>query len=465
MPFFAIGYWPPFFYVLEAAWMALFGYHRDTVLLLPALLAALLSGTIFWLLKDRLAPSAAFLAGCLLLLTPAMLWSSGLIMVDITFALFCFWTALAFARWVDTGSARAALLTGLMASISLLTKINAIHLILLPVFVLLITGRWRLVLRSTFWLIPAVMAVLWGPWMLYARKFVNIGFGGLFRPDVPHIAIGAGRALFENLGWLLIPILAGGVIALRKARFDTSALVCAMLPVCYLVFLLAARVDIEGRFLVPILAPSMVLVGISLGALSERFARTPVPRNRLETALVGVILVACAATLGRRIPTPPTNQVRPVVEFIRGRGGPEDASILVPSDAEGPFIAELASDEKRRPLRFMIRPNKLLAIIDWNGGSYQARFQTPEEMISLFDRLPVRYTVIAAQMDNHTRAHDRLLRRTLDTHPERWSPLKAPPGPWLVYERIDGRAVETAQTVAILRQYLNDRLLAFSPGP
>jgi hypothetical protein len=202
-----------------------------------------------------------------------------------------------------------------------------------------------------------------------------------------------------------------------------------------------------------------------VGALSERFARARMPANWIETVLAAAILVSFAATVGRQLPKPPKNQVRPVIEFIRELGGPEDASILVPSEAEGPFIAELAADEKHRPLRFMIRPNKLLAIIDWNGGVYQSRYQTPEEMVSLFDRLPVRYTVIADQMDSHTRAHDRLLRTVLDTHPERWIRLNAPPGPWLVYERINGRTLEAAQTAAILRQYLTERLLELSPTP
>ncbi len=31
LPFIAIGYWPPFFYVMEALWMALFGFHRSAV--------------------------------------------------------------------------------------------------------------------------------------------------------------------------------------------------------------------------------------------------------------------------------------------------------------------------------------------------------------------------------------------------------------------------------------------------
>ena len=463
LPFFGIGYWPPFFYVLEAVWMAFFGFHRATVLLLPALLAALLSGTIFWLLRDRLGAPAAFLAGCLLLLTPALLVSNTLIMVDNAFALFCFWAGLAFGRWIDTGSVRAALLTGLLAALCLLTKINSIYLILLPPLIFLILGRWRLLLMRTFWIIPAVVAVLWGPWIFYTRKMISIGFGGLVRPDVLNIATGVSLALLNNLGWILILVLAGGAIALRNARSDTSALVCAVLPVCYLVFLLAARVEIENRFLIPILAPSVVLAGIALGAFSGKLTWMRLPPIGIATVLSAVVLLSQASTLKGFTKSPP-NPVRTVVEYIRERDRSEDAAVLVPSDAEGPFIAEFAGDEKHRPLRFMVRPNKLLSIIDWNGGSYQARFHEPAELISLFDGLPIRYTIISSSIDDRSRPDDRLLASTMDAHPERWKRLDAPPGRWLVYERIDGRTATPDQMADILSTFLTDRLKPLSPG-
>lgn len=462
LPFFGIGYWPPFFYAMEAVWMALFGFHRAAVLLLPALVAAFLSGTIFWLLRDRLGAPAAFLTGCLLLFTPALLESNALIMVDNAFALFGFWAALAFGRWIDTGSVRAALLTGLLTAFCLLTKINAIYLILLLPLILLILGRWRLLLLRSFWVIPAVVAVLWGPWIFYTRNLVSIGFGGLARPDLWHIATGAGLALLSNLGWILILVLAGGVLALRKRRLDTSGLVCVLLPVCYLVFLLAARVEIENRFLIPILAPSMVLAGVAVGAISEKLVWLRLRPGGIATALSAVMLVSYAATLKGFTKSSP-NSVRPVVEYIRERDASEDAAVLVPSDAEGPFIAEFAADEKHRPLRFMVRPNKLLSIIDWNGGSYQARFHSPAELISLFDGLPIRYTIISESINDRSRPDDRLLASTLNAHPERWKRLDAPVGRWLVYERIDGRTATPGQMADILSTFL-DRLKPLSPG-
>ncbi len=143
-------------------------------------------------------------------------------MVDNAFTLFCFWAALAFGKWIDTGSARAAFLTGLLAALGLLTKINSIYLILLPPLTFLILGCWRLLLRRTFWIIPAVVAVLWGPWIFYTRKMISIGFGGLLRPDVPHLALSISLALRNNPRLdSLFGFLAGGILT-RSGRRDST---------------------------------------------------------------------------------------------------------------------------------------------------------------------------------------------------------------------------------------------------
>jgi hypothetical protein len=452
-PFFAVGYWPPFFYVLEAGWMAMFGADRAIVLLLPALIAALLSGTIFCLLRERLGIPGAFLVGGLLLLTPAVVWSNRLIMVDTTFGLLSLWAGLAFARWLDTGSLQAALLTGLFISLSLLTKINSIYLLLLLPLVFLLTGRWSRLPGRTFWVIPACVAFFWGPWIFQTRKLLDAGkVWSLARVNTAQIAIGINRALLDNLGWLLVLVLLGAAVILRHERRNSSLLVCVLLPPCYLAFLLAARVEIESRFLVPILAPSIVLAGMALAAISGRLASARMPAHWIAAGLAGVMLIAFSATFPAEFRKQPRGRIRAVVDYIRLRGGPQDASILVPHDAEGPFIAEFAT-QKSFPLRFIVRPTKLLAITDWNGGVYKARYQTPEEILSLFDRLPLHYTVVTSQSDQ-SRPDIELLKSTLDSHPERWRPLPKPPGQWLVYERIDGRKASQAQINTILHQYL-----------
>jgi hypothetical protein len=457
-PFLAVGYWPPLFYGIEGAWMLMFGYQRATVLLLVALVAALLSGTIFQLLTPHLGRVAAFLFGLTFLMTPAAQWSNRLIMVDTTFTLLTWWAALAFAVWAETESPGDALITGLLAAGALLTKINSMYLFLLPIAFVLVTRRWSLLRRFSFWIIPTTVTAIWGPWYFLTRDLMAIGFGGIAYPSVLSIVAAVGRTLVDNLAWLVLLLLGGMVYVFRCARTDYRLLVCMLLPVCYAIFLVAARVAIEGRFLLPILAPSMVLAGIAVSRLAAKWAWPGLSAGRLGVLLAAAGVAAFAALPGVERDTKASDPVRPVVDSLSGRGAPEDISVLVPSIAEGPFIAEFAMNDRRRPARLLVRPLKLLSRITWNGGSYQQLFHDPDELVNLFDRFPVQYTILAPEPCHNCFPADELLRKTLRSHPERWTPISAPGDAWDIYQRTDGKQLPAAAMENLAGQILNPRL-------
>lgn len=462
MPFLAIGYWPPLFYVLEGFWMTAFGYERFTALLFPALVAAFLCATCFWLLVPYLGRTGAFLSGVVLLFIPAVQWSNCLVMVDTTLALVCLWAGLAFARWAKTGSPRTALMAGLLTAAGLLIKINAIYLTSVFFVFFLITKRWALLRRPSFWIMPGVIAAVWAPWILNTWRLTQIGWGGLERQQLLAVAAGLGRLLIHEMSFLLPLALWGAVHILRRERDNYFLLICVLSPVCYALFLVAARIDVEGRFLLPIVSPSIVLAGIGLNELALRFERPELPARRLRPLLCAICVAGFVAIVGVHQHIPLGNQVRPVVEFLRSRGTPEQVSVLVPSDGEGPFIAEFAMRDKQRPARLLVRPVKLLATVAWNGGSYHARYQTQADVVGLFDTFPIRYTVVPVELGAHTFPHDHLLKETLEAHPERWTRVSAPPGPWLVYERADGRSLPPSQMEAIAREVLGPRIGYFS---
>jgi Dolichyl-phosphate-mannose-protein mannosyltransferase len=458
LPFMAVGYWPPMFYVLEGLWMAALGYQRSTVLWLPGLSAALLAGTCFWLLERRLGRAGAFLFGLLFLMIPAVQWSNRLVMVDTTFTLFCWWAGIAFGIWAGNGSRWAALAAGLLAAAGLLTKINSVYLFLLPPLFFLVTGRWRLLRQRSFWLIPAVVAVLWGPWILKTQGLTMIGYGGYAFTSVLSVAIELIRALLDNLLWLALLAGIGMVSIWKRRRQDSVLLVCALLPLCYAAFLLAVRAGVEARFLLPVIAPAMVVAGIGLEEVARKLASRRLPATRLATLVAAVSVAAFGAVAGIERHELAANPVRPVAEFLAGRGSPEESSVLVPSNAEGPFIAEFAMHDARRPVRLLVRPLKLLAQVDWSASSYRELYQTPAELVALFDRFPVRYLVVPAKLDSHCFPHDQLLKETLESHAERWRRLHAPGDSWLVYERIDGRRLPPAEMEAYAREVLQSRL-------
>jgi hypothetical protein len=144
------------------------------------------------------------------------------------------------------------------------------------------------------------------------------------------------------------------------------------------------------------------------------------------------------------------------------RAGPQIISILVPSNAEGPFIAEFAMHDQRRLNRLLVRPLKLLFRVDWNGGSYQPLFHTADELLNLLDEFPVQYTIVAAEPCRNCYPEDALLRDTLRTHPERWARISATGDNWVIYQRSDGKQLTAAALEAVARQVLGPRLASLS---
>jgi hypothetical protein len=134
----------------------------------------------------------------------------------------------------------------------------------------------------------------------------------------------------------------------------------------------------------------------------------------------------------------------------------------VPSNAEGPFIAEFAMHDAHRPVRVLVRPLKLLASVDWSSNSYQALFRTPADLVALFDRFPVRFLIVPVKLDRGCFPHDALLKETCDSHPERWRRLASPGDSWAVYERADSRRLPPAEMEAFARQVLSSRLKSVS---
>ena len=438
--------------------MTAFGYQRTTVLWLPALAAALLAGTCFWLLTPRLGRAGAFLFGLLFLLLPSVQWSNRLIMVDTTFTVLSWWAALAFGLWVRTSSRGAALAAGFLAAAALLTKINSVYLFAVPVLFFLVTHGWSRLREGSFWVIPAVILAIWGPWILATHGLIGIGFGGLPHFDPLVVAAELGRMLLKDLLWFALVAVLGAVHVLRRERGNPALVICIILPLCYAAMLVASRMEVESRFLAPILAPTVVLAGIGTADLATYLARFRLPAGAVRVGLAVLSVGGFAAVTGMPWPAPPKNAVRPVVDFLRSRGAPEQGSVLVPSNAEGPFIAEFAMRDQRRPARLLARPLKLLATVDWTLHSYHPRFQTTADLVALFDSFPLRYTVVPAELSGRCYPHDRLLKEMLRLHPERWTAVAAPPGPWQVYERTDGRSLLPAEMEAFARKILSARL-------
>src|SRR6202165_1195147 len=79
----AFGHWPPVFYVLQAAWMLVFGVSRTSVLCLMLVTTAMLGATLYTVVKRSDSWLAGLAAAALFICLPLVQAYSGVVLADI----------------------------------------------------------------------------------------------------------------------------------------------------------------------------------------------------------------------------------------------------------------------------------------------------------------------------------------------------------------------------------------------
>jgi Dolichyl-phosphate-mannose-protein mannosyltransferase len=420
LPYFAIGYWPPLFYVVEGLWMSAVGYSRSDVLLLLALIAALIAATIFAVTRSSLGIAGAFLCAVLFLLLPDVLSNNFMVMTDTMVALFSFWSVLALARYFETGGYRYSILFAVLASCTIMTKYSGGFLVLLPPLGLLIGKRWDLLRRASFWLQPVVVAVLCAPWALYTKQFAILGFASYIK-----LGFFAGLLHYLHL-WtrefgLLSILLFGAWIyqAIFLAKADALRLLLWLHPMAVLLFQSFAPIGVETRYLIPALAPLIVLLAFALAHLPNWYGPA-----------VLAVTVACYSVVSLPNSRRPANMVRYAAEaIIRRSGGTRQSLVYVPADAEGPMIAEFAMRDTKRPVRILARTNKLLAQMDWLGSYYRSNYQQPSDLEQFFVENAPDLVILHPRSSGAGQfPHERLLEATIHDYPACWELLESTAG-------------------------------------
>lgn len=372
-----IGHWPPGFYVLQAAWMLLFGVARDSMLLLMAFFQAAFVTAFVWWAKRILPMPYALACGLLLLTVPLAQVSSRSLMGETPMALLVLAAAAAWCRYLQNGRAAASGAFGMLASMALLTKGTGIVLAPLPPLTALFTGRARWLARGAFWLPAAIVLVLCGLW--YAR--------------VP-------GALHEEVAWL------GGLMFLPQRIPESLAFLTDQLtPLVALASLLGlglrVRDALRGEPLDPVWSVAAAVLAASI--LFRAVVAVWEPRHLLMSL---PWLLLFAADAARRVSARPgafgraagalsllTLLLLPLWNITRtppkARLGLREAAgaiiespqltgvdVLVVSDLRGESAttAEFAMRE-RRPGRRVLRASNLLAQTSFLGDQYQPKFR------------------------------------------------------------------------------------------
>lgn len=413
-PKISIGHWPPAYYgilglvflVLPPTLPVIF-----TVNVLFAALPALGVAAALAMLADR----RAALAGALVYaVTPLVLEGHVMFMADqpLTACLVAA-TAVWIAFSVRPGWG-SALGFALLAATAVLIKGNGWLVVFIPVFHILLTANWKLLLSVRLYVAAALAAAIVVPWYMLTAKIAADGFN--YQAGLPY----ATKALLYNLqalGRNVTPV--GGPLALyaivaefRARRADPArwTIVSAAISLLLATLLLQSLVpvDIVERYMAPAL-PAVVVLAV-LGAVRLiSLVGAPAP------ALAGVALAAVMAApgivhLAQRAPKADTGiaavtdrlaAAKPVITVIDGS-----------ASTEGWFIADMAVHD--RALRgYVVRASKLLADSNFMGTTYSLKYRDTADVLAELHRLGVQHVVIVREGGKDAYPHSAQMREAL----------------------------------------------------
>ncbi len=428
----ALGHWPPFFYVVQAAWTLSFGPSRTSVLLLMSVLTALWAGMLYQAVRADFGDGMGLAMALLLPALPLVQQGTDLLMADTLTGLLCLGAVLLFGKFLDTGRWRSALAFGVVASLAILTKGSGLLLGLVPPLAVVLGRRFGVLKRPAFWCVPVVVAVLCGPWYVAT---VGLAHNGFARPTpglhftVPAVSFyGLGLVQMTGVGVFAVAVLGLFVKVVRpwwlgsvEGKWATAAALLAAL----LAFHVTVPVGFESRYLLPAAPLLLMFVAAGMTWLAGRLpARWPAA-GRLGG--VGLVVALLFAVETFTVPTRPWHGFGPVARELIARPDLRGATLLVSSDprGEGAFIAEVAGEEER-PGHTVLRGSKLLGDGDWLGIGYEPLYRTPEALARSLTQAGVSLVVVdTSAPPTADLEHHRMLIDVLEADPRHWRLMSA----------------------------------------
>lgn len=438
----ALGHYPPGFYVWEALWMLCFGPSRISLMLMMATQTAFLGFLVSLALWRLLPPGPPAperrpdyavmllvpLGPVILLLLPIIQLYSSMVMSDLFLALLALLAALVYGRYLDQGRSMEGIIFALIASAAIMTKGSGLFLALVPPMALVITRQWLLLKRVSFWIPPVLVAVLCAPWILFTYHITHDGMAG--PPSVGYTmnaAVLLSGGLIEVAGWALVLTALAGFISrlvipwLRKERVSGGWAVIGTMPLALCIFYSLIPAGYDPRYLLPALAPLVVLALAGVRDLCAWAIKPPVtsPRRQAITATAALTLAIGIAVEKFDPPEVSFSGFGPAAQHLLNTA--DAGEVLISSDArgEGAFISEIAMRDRRtHPDRQLIRrASKVLAESDWMGRGYTLAFESPEELLAFFQNTQINFIVLDHSVPQHLiPSHHEQLQETIRDH-------------------------------------------------
>ena len=428
----AIGHWPPLFYLIEAIWFLLFSPSSASVLLLMALFSSSLAFILYQVVRKRFGERIGFFTAFLLLTVPFIQQYSGVVMLEIPSAFFAFLSLLYYGRYLNKENNRDAVIFGIFASLTILTKPIGLALALVPLLSVLMTRRYRLLSRLSFWLPVVIVGVACAPWYLFSLEMAKKGMieeslslHQIFPTVLIYLQslsgiIGIGLILFISIGFsvFMASILSrsnGG----NGVWIANGAFIIGLWGFICVVTVHAP----EERHLCVMLPSAFMFLAAGICKSAKIFRVFPaslgVKRSFASGTAVLIFIFEIFA-----IPSNAFVGFAPVVQdTLLTNPKFKDSVMLIASDprGEGAFIAEVASSEKR-PGHVVLRASKFLTDSNWNGDEFEIYFNTTEDIAKALENIPV--GIVAIDLSTPVQAERResevLLLETLESSSEKW---------------------------------------------
>jgi hypothetical protein len=451
-PLVAIGHWPPFYYLVEAAWMLAFSPTRTSMLLLSAGVTLATALLLYAGLARRAGPLAAGVAAGIFVAAPMVQAGTQMLMLDVPTALACLLAMLAYVRYLDATRARDAVLFAVLAVVAMMVKGNGACLALLPPCALLIGRRFDLLRRLSFWLPLPIVGVLAGPWYLLTYDRAAAGFRFAWGFDFVALATTSNVGyLRESLGLPIVLLAAAGLldVVARPRRAGTMAVGAAALFASVWIFQVVVPASLQDRYLAPALPPLLILAAHALATVLERLAPLRL-RGPLLACILGVAFLLTSPGLVRK----QHSGVMEAVQQILAHPVPGNPAVLIAADLleETQAITEIALHDTHRPNLFAVRGSRLLGGGGYNAQDYQPRYRTAAEVMAAIDAqsIPIVLLVGGTRCDWQ---HVCQVRAAAAAYPERWHLFGrvdvADMPPVLLY-RIAGNDTKPADAASLL---------------
>jgi hypothetical protein len=394
----AFGIWPPLFHVIAGLWMAVISPGRTSILIFAALLSAILGWILYTLARKCLPPPVAVAITLVFITLPAVQTHTASVMVDSMLAIFILSAAYYFGQYIESGTMRDSVLFGILASLALLTKYNAIALAFLPPLALLVSRRSSLLRTRAFWVSALIIATLCAPWYLPFRSLVTYASEPYPGWDNVPSAAAASIAFTLTLAgiWVGPAALASfSLTSIKRRRALRSGGLWVSMPVLVMSILLFHSLTYpvqEPRYMLHVLAPMLLCAGVGLTRLVRRLL-PPGMENRGAWAVAGMILLLHSVFVFK-IPQKENHAIGPAAQLLLSRPNEQKSNVLVSSNGlgEGMLIAEMANRERDRS-GYILRASKLLAQSTWMGENYHALYKDADAVMTALDGLPIEYVI------------------------------------------------------------------------